>query len=220
MDVIKNVISGKWNSEEYNMSKIRIRFLNLILFVGLLLCITGCQSEKQDSSVVESVPQKEETIEVESEEVEPVETESVESDTEEVVSSSQPEDAETSTESDASEELKDIVKNDFFSVSLDSMTEEDENVVMTFVFTNVSDISYYKGDEEFHPGDSWEKIIRFTRDKWENYDNVYIHYKLCDSSIYDPNAQVLFAGGAHFEMDEELNVFNLEIFVDVPIQTE
>ncbi len=179
------------------MSKIRIRFLNLILFVGLLLCITGCQSEKQDSSVVESVPQKEETIEVESEEVEPVET-----------------------ESDASEESKDIIKNDFFSVSLDSITEEDENVVMTFVFTNVSDISYYKGDEEFHPGDSWEKIIRFTRDKWENYDNVYIHYKLCDASIYDPNAQVLFAGGARYEMDEELNVFNLEIFVDVPIQTE
>lgn len=56
--------------------------------------------------------------------------------------------------------------------------------------------------------------------KWENYDNVYIHYKLCDSSIYDPNPQELFAGGARFEMDEELNIFNLEIFVDVPIGTE
>lgn len=193
------------------MSKIRIRFLNLILSAGLLFCITGCQSEKQDSPVVESVPQKEETIEVESEEAEPVETESMEA---------EPEEAKP-VENDADADIQeDIIKNEFFSVSLDSMTEEDGNVVITFVFTNVSDISYYKGDEEYQPGDSWEKIIRFTRDKWENYDNVYIHYKLCDSSIYDPNAQELFAGGARYEMDEELNVFNLEIFVDVPIQTE
>lgn len=199
------------------MSKIGIRFLNLILSAGLLLCITGCQSEKQDSPVAENIPQKEESIEVESEEAEPVKTESVEIDTEEVVSSNQPEETEATLEADDSE---DIIKNEFFSVFLDSMTEEDGNVVITFVFTNVSDISYYKGDEEYQPGDSWEKIIRFTRDKWENYDNVYIHYKLCDSSIYDSNAQVLFAGGARYEMDEELNVFNLEIFEDVPIQTE
>lgn len=193
------------------MSKIRIRFMNLILSVGLLLCFTGCQSEKQDSPVVESVPQKEESIEVESEEAEPVETESMEAEPEEAKP------VENDAEADAPE---DIVKNEFLSVSLDSMTEEEGNVVITFVFTNVSDISYYKGDEEYQPGDSWEKIIRFTRDKWENYDNVYIHYKLCDSSIYDPDAQVLFAGGAHYEMDENLNISNLEIFEDLPIQTE
>lgn len=198
------------------MSRIGMKLLNLMLSAGLLLCITGCQSEKQDSPVVESIPQKEETIEVESEEAKPVEEESMEAEPEEA-ESVEAKPVESDTEADVPE---DIVKNEYFSVFLDSMTEEDGNVVMTFLFTNVSDISYYKGDEEYQPGDSWEKIIRFTRDKWENYDNVYIHYKLCDSSIYDPNAQELFAGGARFEMDEELNVFNLEIFVDVLIQTE
>lgn len=195
------------------MNKVGIKFLNLILSVNLVLCITGCQNEKQDSSVVESMSQKEETFEANS-----VEADLVESDVSEAVSTSQPED--TTSESDVQENLEDIVQNDFFSVSVDSMTEEDGNVIITLLFTNVSDISYYKGDEEYHPGDSWEKIIRFTRDTWENYDNVYIHYKLCDSSIYEPNAQELFSGGARYEMDEELNIFNLEIFVDVPVQTD
>ncbi len=178
------------------MSKIRFKLFNIVLSASLLFCITGCGSEKQESPVVESISQKEETIEVESKETE------------------------TTIESDASEELEDIVKNDFFSVTLESMTEEDGNVTLTLVFTNVSDISYYKGDEVFQPGESWEKVIRFTRDKWENYDNVYIHYKLCDASIYDPDAKELFSGGAHFEMDEELNISNLDIFVNEPIQTE
>ncbi len=220
MDVIKNVISGKLNLEEYNMPKIGIKFLNLILSVGLLLCITGCQSEKQDNSVVENISQKEETIEVESVEADSVETEFVESNTEEIIFSSQSEETETTLEADDVEEEDDVLKNDFFSVSLDSMVEEDGYVTMTFIFTNVSDISYYKGDEEYQPGDSWEKVIRFTRDKWENYDNAYIHYKLCDASIYDPNVQVLFAGGARFEMDENLNILVLEIFEDAPVQTE
>lgn len=167
------------------MSKIGIKIFNVILSACLLLCITGCQSEKQDTPVVESTSQ-----------------------------------IEASTVESAAEETEDIIKNDFFSVHLDSMTEEEDNVTITFIFTNVSDISYYKGDEEFHPGDSWEKVIRFTRDKWESYDDVYIHYKLCDASIYDPEAKVLFAGGAKYEMDEELNISNLEIFEDVPVQTE
>lgn len=170
---------------EVKVSKIGIKIFNVILSAGLLLCITGCQSEKQDTPVVESTSQIEE-----------------------------------STVESAAEETEDIIKNDFFSVRLDSMTEEEDNVTITFIFTNVSDISYYKGDEEFHPGDSWEKVIRFTRDKWESYDDVYIHYKLCDASIYDPEAKVLFAGGAKYEMDEELNISNLEIFEDVPVQTE
>lgn len=170
---------------EVKVSKIGIKIFNVILSAGLLLCITGCQSEKQDTPVVES------TLQIEA-----------------------------STVESAAEETEDIIKNDFFSVRLDSMTEEEDNVTITFIFTNVSDISYYKGDEEFHPGDSWEKVIRFTRDKWESYDDVYIHYKLCDASIYDPEAKVLFAGGAKYEMDEELNISNLEIFVDVPVQTE
>ncbi len=167
------------------MSKIGIKIFNVILSAGLLLCITGCQSEKQDTPVVESTSQ-----------------------------------IEASTVESAAEETEDIIKNDFFSVRLDSMTEEEDNVTITFIFTNVSDISYYKGDEEFYPGDSWEKVIRLTRDKWESYDDVYIHYKLCDASIYDPEAKVLFAGGAKYEMDEELNISNLEIFEDVPVQTE
>lgn len=170
---------------EVKVSKIGIKIFNVILSAGLLLCITGCQSEKQDTPVVES------TLQIEA-----------------------------STVENAAEETEDIIKNDFFSVRLDSMTEEEDNVTITFIFTNVSDISYYKGDEEFHPGDSWEKVIRFTRDKWESYDDVYIHYKLCDASIYDPEAKVLFAGGAKYEMDEELNISNLEIFEDVPVQTE
>lgn len=170
---------------EVKVSKIGIKIFNVILSACLLLCITGCQSEKQDTPVVESTSQ-----------------------------------IEASTVESAAEETEDIIKNDFFSVRLDSMTEEEDNVTITFIFTNVSDISYYKGDEEFHPGDSWEKVIRFTRDKWESYDDVYIHYKLCDASIYDPEAKVLFAGGAKYEMDEELNISNLEIFEDVPVQTE
>lgn len=195
------------------MPKIGIKFFNMLLSASLLLCVTGCQSEKQDSPVVKSISQKEETVEVGS-----MEADLVENDITETVSLNQPEDTKATLESDVQEESKNIVQNDFLSVTLDSMTEEDGNVVITLLFTNVSDISYYKGDEEFHPGNSWKKVIRFTRDKWENYDNVYIHYKLCDASIYNPEAQELFSGGAHFEMDEELNIFNLEIFVDEPVQ--
>lgn len=198
---------------EVKVSKIGIKIFNVILSAGLLLCITGCQSEKQDTPVVESTSQIEETTESELVEAEPVE---FESETE----LSETETEEASTAESAAEETEDIIKNDFFSVRLDSMTEEEDNVTITFIFTNVSDISYYKGDEEFHPGDSWEKVIRFTRDKWESYDDVYIHYKLCDASIYDPEANVLFAGGAKYEMDEDLNISNLEIFEDVPVQMQ
>lgn len=203
---------------EVKVSKIGIKIFNVILSAGLLLCITGCQSEKQDTPVVESTSQIEESTESESVEAEPVEVEPVEFESE--TESPETESEEASTVESAAEETEDIIKNDFFSVRLDSMTEEEDNVTITFIFTNVSDISYYKGDEEFHPGDSWEKVIRFTRDKWESYDDVYIHYKLCDASIYDPEAKVLFAGGAKYEMDEELNISNLEIFEDVPVQTE
>lgn len=189
---------------EVKVSKIGFKLFNIVFSAGLFLCITGCGSEKQDSPVVESTSQIEATIETKSVEAEAPETES-----EEVL-----------IVESAAEETEDIIKNDFFSVRLDSMTEEEDNVTITFIFTNVSDISYYKGDEEFHPGDSWEKVIRFTRNKWESYDDVYIHYKLCDASIYDPEAKVLFAGGAKYEMDEELNISNLEIFEDVPVQTE
>lgn len=201
------------------MSKIKFKFLNLILSTILLLCITGCQGEKQETSIVDNKSEKEATVEIESNEQLP-ETESVKSDIAETISSSQTEETETLLEADIPEEAKDIIENEYFSVYLDSMTEEDENVTMTFIFTNVSDISYYKGDEEYHPGDSWEKVIRFTRDKWKNFDNAYLHYKLCNSSIYDPDVQVIFSGGARFEMDENLNILVFEIFEDVPVQTE
>lgn len=36
--------------------------------------------------------------------------------------------------------------------------------------------------------------------------------------MYDENAQLLFAGGAGFETNEDLEVYNLEIFGDVPVE--
>jgi hypothetical protein len=41
---------------------------------------------------------------------------------------------------------------------------------------------------------------------------------LYDSNVYDENAQQLFAGGASFKLNEELEVYDLEVFTDIPIE--
>ena len=46
----------------------------------------------------------------------------------------------------------------------------------------------------------------------------YLHYKLYNLSVYNPDTQELYAGGARFDMNEELEIYNLEIFDDVPIE--
>lgn len=100
-----------------------------------------------------------------------MEADLVESDITETLS--QPEDTKAILESDVQEEAEHIVQNEFFSVSLDSMTEEDGNVTITLLFTNVSDISYYKGDEKYHPGDT----LVFMSQMHKNYFPVEFDMK-------------------------------------------
>ena len=92
--------------------------------------------------------------------------------------------------------------------------------VFTFIITNVSDIAYYKGEELYQPGEFWEREIRIPKDKIADYckHTQYVHYQLSDLSVYDENAQVLFAGGVSFNLREDLEVYNLETFGDIPIE--
>lgn len=186
------------------------KILHLILTSVLLFSLTACQKETSENALSESESQvqTEEIVQMAEAEAEPS------NQTEE---SSQTEETETEPVNLAKE-----VQNEFFRVVYDSFSEDENFYIITFIFTNVSDIAYYKGDELYQPGEFWEKKIRIEKEKWADFckNPSYIHYPLYDSSVYDENANVLFAGGASFETNEDLEVYNLEIFGDVPIVNE
>ena len=184
------------------------KILYLILASILLFSLTACQKEATEGTLPEgeSQTQTEET------------TQTIETETE--VS----EQAEESTQAEETEtrNFAKEVQNEFYKVVYDSFSENEEFYIITFIFTNVSDIAYYKGDELYQPGESWEKKVKIEKDKWADFckNPTYIHYKLYDASVYDENANVLFSGGASFENNEEFEVYNLEIFGEVPVSNE
>ncbi|MBR6664763.1 MAG: hypothetical protein IKL22_03485 [Lachnospiraceae bacterium] len=186
------------------------KILHLILTSILLFSLTACQKEASESTMPESEAKQQteeatQTAEAETEEADPAEE------------SSQAEESETEPISYVKE-----VQNEFFKVTYDSFSENEDFYIITFIFTNVSDIAYYKGDELYQPGESWEKKVKIEKDKWADFckNPTYIHYKLYDASVYDENANVLFSGGASFENNEEFEVYNLEIFGEVPVSNE
>ena len=205
------------------------KILYLILTTGLLFSLTACQKDASESTLIESEIQQEKETEVKSlsQKEEISQTEEVEiqfsGQTEEIVQSEKAETEsinQTEEITQIKEDIIDVIQNEYFSVVFDSVTENENFYIINFVFTNVSDISYYKGDEQYHPGESWEKNCKIVKDKLQDYckNSNYIHYKLYDLSVYDSNAKELFAGGVKFDLNEELEVFNLETFVDVPIE--
>lgn len=184
------------------------KILYLILTSILLFSLTACQKEATEGTLPEdeSQTQTEET------------TQTIEAETEvseQAEESTQADDAETETRNFAKE-----VQNEFFKVVYDSFSEDENFYIITFIFTNVSDIAYYKGDELYQPGEFWEKKIKIEKDKWADFceNPSYIHYPLYDASVYDENANVLFSGGASFETNEAFEVYNLAIFGEVPVE--
>ena len=184
------------------------KFLYFILTLGLVFSLTACRKDASETTLPKSESQVQteetaQTVEAETEVSNPAEE------------SSQAEETETEPISYVKE-----VQNEFFKVTYDSFSENETFYIITFIFTNVSDIAYYKGDQLYQPGEFWEKKIRIEKEKWADFceNPSYIHYPLYDASVYDENANVLFAGGASFETNEEFEIYNLEIFGDVPME--
>lgn len=113
------------------------------------------------------------------------------------------------------------LQNEFFRASLASLQLEkiddgygNEREVLTieFEFRNISDQTYYKNDdEEILPGDTWKKTIIDNADRWQQYigKQNWIHFFLCDGEH-----RKIFAGGLCFVMDEDLQIQDMELFVD------
>ncbi len=184
------------------------KILHLILIVGLVFSLTACQKEASENTLPENESQ------TQTEEI----TQNVEAETE--VSEQTDESSQAAEEETETINLAKEVQNEFYKVVYDSFSENEEFYIITFIFTNVSDRAYYKGDELYQPGEFWEKKIRIEKEKWADFckNPSYIHYPLYDASVYDENANVLFAGGASFETNEAFEVYNLEIFGEVPIE--
>lgn len=173
----------------------------LLTLISALLCgLSACQKEAAESTLPASEAQTGESVQT------------AESET---AVSEQADGAETEPVNLAKE-----VQNEFYRVVFDSFSEDENFYIITFIFTNVSDRAYYKGDELYQPGEFWEKKIRIEKEKWADFceNPSYIHYPLYDASVYDENANVLFSGGASFETNEDFEIYNLEIFGDVPME--
>ncbi len=147
------------------------KILYLFFTSVIIFNLTACQ---KDASENKYQLQKEEIIQTQE-----VETEST-SQTDKIIQIEEVE----SESVNQTEEIADVVQNEYFSVVFDSVTENEDFYIFNFVFTNVSDISYYKGDEQYHPGEAWEKSIKIVKDKLQDYckNPNFIHYKLYDLS--------------------------------------
>lgn len=127
------------------------KILHLILTSILLFSLTACQKEAAEGTLPESESQTqtEETTQTAEAETEV---------SEQAEESTQADDAETETRNFAKE-----VQNEFYKVVYDSFSENEEFYIITFIFTNVSDRAYYKGDQLYQPGEFWEKKIRIEK---------------------------------------------------------
>ena len=113
------------------------------------------------------------------------------------------------------------LQNEFFRASLassqlekkdDGFGNEKEVLTIKFEFQNITDQTYYKNDDEvIQPGGTWNKTIIDNADRWQQYSGKqnWIHFFLCDEEH-----QRIFAGGLCFAMDENLQMEDMELFVD------
>ncbi|MCR4641809.1 MAG: hypothetical protein K5697_07255 [Lachnospiraceae bacterium] len=109
-----------------------------------------------------------------------------------------------------------VLENDYFSAELtefDLPEGEDEMVTVVFEFTNITDKSYYKNDEEIPAGGSWEKRITYPLSKWEKDAakelDSWIHYDLYED---DKMQEQIFKGGLKFSVAQDLSLGGMELF--------
>ncbi|MGN0402405.1 MAG: hypothetical protein ACI4HQ_09130 [Acetatifactor sp.] len=121
---------------------------------------------------------------------------------------------------DKQENTDEHLENEFFRVTLKTWEQKEvddgygnvkDTLTIVFEFENITNQTYYKQDEEILPGACWEKKIVDSVERWKEYagGRNWIHYRL-----FDTEQNEIFAGGLCFEMDEELNVINMEIFAE------
>lgn len=121
---------------------------------------------------------------------------------------------------DKQENTDEHLENEFFRVTLKTWEQKEvddgygnvkDTLTIVFEFENITDQTYYKQDEEILPGACWEKKIVDSVERWKEYagGRNWIHYRL-----FDTEQNEIFAGGLCFEMDEDLNVVNMEIFAE------
>lgn len=109
---------------------------------------------------------------------------------------------------------EEIVHNGFFSACLVKydLSENDEDMTtVVFEFTNITDKTYYKNDEEIVPGGTWEKTISYPGDKWNNMagDSCWIHYDLYEDA---ENTKQIFKGGLKFQITDDLMITDIDFF--------
>ena len=109
-----------------------------------------------------------------------------------------------------------VAHNDFFSANLvefvPAETEEDMTRIV-FEFTNITDKTYYKNDEEIVAGGTWEKTIMYHGDKWTDMagHDCLIHYDLYED--YE-NQKQIYKGGLHFAVNDDLQIDDIYTFED------
>ena len=111
-----------------------------------------------------------------------------------------------------------VVSNDFFSAHLkEFVIPEDEGaqVRVVFEFTNITDKTFYKNDDEIVAGGTWEKIITYPLDRWkgnaEKGTESWIHYDLYED---EKMQEQIYKGGLKFNVAEDLSVAGIELFED------
>ena len=184
------------------------------------LCLSACGTKEEakpagETEVQASVTEEKKDQRSEKEEV-PEEQEEADPTADDAAESDDPEEE----DEDAAAEIAQIgsaVQNEYFSAALKSYEEDTENDMLTvvFEFTNITGEMYYKSDEEIPAGGSWERSIMYTTAQWQKFagkDN-WIHYDL-----YDKEQNPLFSGGLRFVMDDELNVTEMEVFEEQPLE--
>ncbi len=136
-----------------------------------------------------------------------------------------PTEPEAALESDPNEkpydvEVKDFkeetVHNEFFSASLteyDPAANDEDMTTLVFEFTNITDKTYYKNDEEIVSGGTWEKTITYHGDKWAGMagQDCWIHYDLYED--YE-NQKQIYKGGLRFTINENLEIVDIDTFED------
>ncbi|MCR4642889.1 MAG: hypothetical protein K5697_12795 [Lachnospiraceae bacterium] len=186
------------------------------------LCLSDCGTKEEakpagETEVQASVTEEKKDQRSEKEEI-PEEQEEADPTADDAAESDDPE--EDADDGDAAAEIVQIgsaVQNEYFSAALKSYEEDTENDMLTvvFEFTNITGEMYYKSDEEIPAGGSWERSIMYTTAQWQKFagkDN-WIHYDL-----YDKEQNPLFSGGLRFVMDDELNVTEMEVFEEQPLE--
>lgn len=111
-----------------------------------------------------------------------------------------------------------VVSNDFFSAHIKEFEipeDEDASVRLVFEFTNTTDKTYYKNDDEIIAGGTWEKIIIYPLKTWksnaEKGTESWIHYDLYED---EKNQEQIYKGGLKFNVAEDLSVAGMEMFED------